>query len=849
MHRAHAACIATLTFSTLALDGCQKEDLSHPAGRSPASSATSATSTATATTSIDASALLPHLASDASAETAAPDPTPRLWGLNAHRRASHAYGREGDYLLTTTGGATLTIARTADVPGHRPMCGSILDAQPIALDRPDPMLWLRVAYKAKDGPARWMLGEDVTAAQCDGGLAGVRIKGARDGVTHETLVCATRTAGKFTVSTTVDHLPTGATWGDELHPGTATPIVQTDGGAWEGTRTSSFVALAEHDVAMQLTFPTTKVHRKLIHIAGEVFPSAVFVEHEGKHTTRELWVVRGDEVDAVGLGAPASATETRVTLEGAASWRVVVRGGEGDRVLARGRYLASGPTSTRAFRVMPGFGNRVEAQDETDRVLGSGALRGAAIDAKVRPLAKLRASYTDETGDPVPAHLLIRGKDGTPNPDLGGAHTESISWYVPSGSAEIAIQPGTYEVVAVHGPAYGLARQRVTIGEGEQKAITGVVPRAYDTSEWVAADFHLHAQPSPDSRVSFDTRVAALVAEGIEFAVPTDHNRIGDYRDSIGRIAPGKLSTFPGVEITSAGVQQFGHFNAYPMKVPTTQSPEDGVPVYYDVPPREMFVDARRLGAKIIEVNHARMPPQIGYFDLTHFDANTGNAQSTFDPGFDAFEAHNGIWFPIRERVREGVIDMVGLARRGVKVAAVGNSDSHTLHFETVGWPRTWVHTPVEPKDTLGDRIALALLRGDTTVSAGPFVTMTVDGAAIGSTVVPKEKGKVTARVRVLAPSWMQVTRVKILRDDAVAATFAINARPVSGGDGGVDDVVRFNRDVVIDVPSDATLLAWAESDKPIGDAHAVTTGLPIGFTGLIRVDANGDGRVDIAKR
>jgi len=357
---------------------------------------------------------------------------------------------------------------------------------------------------------------------------------------------------------------------------------------------------------------------------------------------------------------------------------------------------------------------------------------------------------------------------------------------------------------------------------------------------WVSADFHLHAQPSPDSRVTFDTRVASLVAEGIDFAVPTDHNRISDYASAIVRVAPGKLASYPGVEITSAGLsQQLGHFNAYPLSAAIT-SPEDQVPAYYDTPAKTMFAEARAMGARVLQVNHARMPPQIGYFDLTGFDAKTGQAGALFEGGFDAFEAHNGLWFAHRDKVREGVVDMVGLARRGMRVTAVGNSDSHTLHFETVGWPRTFVHTPLEPRATLAERVTDALKRGDTTVSAGPFVTMTVDGAPLGATVVPKN-GKVTVHVRVEAPAWIAVTKVELLRDDGPVASFPLTGNPVDG--------VRFERDVVVDVATDATLCAWAESTKPIGDAHAVRAGLPIGFTSFVYVDANGDGKLDVAKR
>lgn len=105
---------------------------------------------------------------------------------------------------------------------------------------------------------------------------------------------------------------------------------------------------------------------------------------------------------------------------------------------------------------------------------------------------------------------------------------------------------------------------------------------------------------------------------------------------------------------------------------------------------------------------------------------------------------------------------------------------------------------------------------------------------------MPKEKGHVRAHVRVEAPAWIGASKLEILRDDQTIATFPIAIKT---------DGVRFERDIVVDVPTDATLLAWVESGAPIGDAHAVKGGIPIAFTGLIYIDANGDGRVDVAHR
>mgnify|MGYP000098906654 CR=1 FL=1 len=84
--------------------------------------------------------------------------------------------------------------------------------------------------------------------------------------------------------------------------------------------------------------------------------------------------------------------------------------------------------------------------------------------------------------------------------------------------------------------------------------------------------------------------------------------------------------------------------------------------------------------------------------------------------------------------------------------------------YEEAGWPRTWVKVGEGP-GALGDRVLAAVLRRETSVSAGPFVEMTVDGAPIGAVVAPKTKGKVKVRVKVQAPAWIPVEKVEIWRD------------------------------------------------------------------------------------
>jgi hypothetical protein len=437
---------------------------------------------------------------------------------------------------------------------------------------------------------------------------------------------------------------------------------------------------------------------------------------------------------------------------------------------------------------------------------------------------------------------LLKGLDGTLDPRPAGAEGRTVkagrSLYLLDGRTKFSLPPGRYRVTASHGPTYSLVVTEVEVAAAGAAKAGGVLRAVVDTSAWTAADFHLHSAPSPDSDVSLEERVQSLVCEGVQLAVATDHNRVTDFGPSLRALGQeGRLRAAPGVEVTSAG-QKWGHFNAYPMPLPSG-APEEGTPVYFGKLPAEMFASARQFGARVVQVNHARMDPGIGYFDQARLDVKTGRSSGEFSSDFDVFEAFNGMWIETREKVREGPRDLVALARRGKRVAALGDSDSHKLLYEEAGYPRTFVHVPAEPGDTRFDRVVDALLDSrDTTVTSGPFVEITVNGKGVGSVVQPAD-GSVHVTVRVSAPAWVPVEHVEIWRDDKVVRTFDVEGSPKDG--------VRFEG--ALDVPldgADRVLLAWAEAETPLPDVLPYAHALGIGFTGLVYVDTNRDGTVSV---
>ena len=466
---------------------------------------------------------------------------------------------------------------------------------------------------------------------------------------------------------------------------------------------------------------------------------------------------------------------------------------QGGRAVAEGTFGSAG----RELAVPPVIGTTVVLQDRAGTECGRAMLTDTpgVVMAVANPRAVLSIRVKDDRGSSIPSHLLFHGLDATPDPSLAGSGEARAgifdagrSLYVVHGVAAVTLPPGRYRLTATHGTRYSLFVQDITVRAGEHRSLDVLLHDIDSSSAWTSGDFHLHAAPSMDSEIALDARVATLVAEGLDFAVATDHNRVTDYGPSIVRLGVSRqLVTTPGDELTSYGSRSWGHFNVYPLP-PAAQGAEESAPPYFDLGPAQIFAAARKGAAEvhaseppIIQVNHARLGMNLGYFDIVRLDARTGAADPSFSGDFDVLEAYNGSFVTKPAKVREGAIDLVALARRGIHVAATGNSDSHHLLYQEAGYARTFVHVAREPIETRKERVFAALRAHDTTVSSGPLVEMTVDGSPIGSVVRPSTQHEVRVHVRVTAPAWVPVEHVEIWHDDLVAFQVDVVAPPSDG--------------------------------------------------------------------
>lgn len=769
--------------------------------------------------------------------------TPPPYARTSARHAAHAYGRVGD-LVVATSRALYTFSTAPDGAGKKPLRGALLDADLDAQDDEDPLLWLRPAWVASDGVVHALVAAAREIA-CPGGARGVEVAGVVDGVSLTASACPSP-EGALTTTLRADGLPAGAKLGQELGPGPSPVVLDRGGAAWEGTH--PFAALAvEGPRSTLLIEGSGQATRRLVHIAKEVFPSPVALTYEGATASVRLRLV--PERPAAALGALALKTVPLALAMSGTPGSATFLDADGTPITR-----LDVPAEGAELRVPEGFAAEIELRDASGQRCararqGDPALATATCPKAARLSLAVRLAGPDGAV-PAPFHALVYGEHGTPDPELVdlGARGEKLArvaernnLYSIDGGGELALQPGSYHVLVARGLESTMEERHLTLAPGATERLAFDLRRVLP-ADVLSADFHLHAAPSPDSSVSLAQRVTTLACEGLAFAVATDHNRITDYSRAVQKLAPTPPALLPalaiGDEITSSGARLWGHFNAFPLPA-ATLAPEDATIPYFDVAPRELFAGARRAGAAIVQVNHPRMPPRIGYFNQADFDSESGRAGADFAEDFDAVEAHNGIWLESPARVREGLRDLVGLARRGKKVAATGNSDSHKLVLEEPGYPRTFVL--LDPKtattEPLEQRVISAVKQRHTVVSSGAFIDARLDGQLPGDVVTPRGK-TMKLHVRVLAPAWVPVETVEIWLDGGVTRSL-----PVTATGAGV----RFEADVTLPVDRDRTVTVWVEAKRPLPRVLHETDARAIAFTTPFYVDADHDGQVRLA--
>ena len=426
--------------------------------------------------------------------------------------------------------------------------------------------------------------------------------------------------------------------------------------------------------------------------------------------------------------------------------------------------------------------------------------------------------------------------------------------YTANGKFQKAIPPGRYSVTISHGPEFDAVFTELNVPPGESVSLVATLPRSVETLGWVSSDFHSHSSPSGDNTSSQLGRVLNLVAEHIEFAPCTEHNRVSSYQPHIDRLGIGsQMMTVSGMELTGLPLP-LNHQNAFPIKlVERTQDgggPVAGTDLESQIE-RLALHDGR--SEKLLQVNH----PDLGW--MFYDKDGDGQTDSGFERAFpfmDVVEIH-----PI-DRVLElspftefdgkqyhnTIFNWLQLLNQGFRVYGVVNTDSH-YNYHGSGWLRNWIQSSTDDPAKIDPlEMVHSAERGRLVMSNGPYLEMSAQESGRPEVHVAGEdlkapSGKVSVKVRVQCPNWLDVDRVFVLVNGRIhpAHDYSREKTPdvFRGG------VVKFDRMLELELKSDAhVIVATGNSKGKLGIVYGTEAGSarPAAMTNPVFVDVNGDG-------
>jgi hypothetical protein len=408
-----------------------------------------------------------------------------------------------------------------------------------------------------------------------------------------------------------------------------------------------------------------------------------------------------------------------------------------------------------------------------------------------------------------------------------------------SGIGKVNLLPGEYDVYISRGPEWELTqikKQKISSGKASEAKVE--LRKAINTEGWVSGDFHVHAEPSPDSVISLTDRLHQLVSEGLMMVGSADHQDVTDYTAKINELGmQDTISCAPGEELSMGA---WGHWGVFPL------TRVEGVRGHGAVPSRGKTIDEifdfvrTNHPDAVLTVHHPRLDNGISYFNLAGFQSKTAAANKKgFRLDFDAIELLNGYRLSQPASIQTLIKDWFGLLNHGYLVTALGNSDTHYLTGNVGGYPRNYIWVGEENVTSVTPKmIAQSVKQHHVFVTTGPFVRFSAEGADIGDLVVIP-KGSTQLSITVEAPQWISVSKVTLFINGEVSQSWAVT---------NTGKTVRFQQSVPLTLTKDSYAVVQVEGDKTLSPVYGSATTykvFPFAITNPIFFDVNSNGVFD----
>ncbi|MCC6508725.1 MAG: CehA/McbA family metallohydrolase, partial [Pirellulaceae bacterium] len=471
---------------------------------------------------------------------------------------------------------------------------------------------------------------------------------------------------------------------------------------------------------------------------------------------------------------------------------------------------------------------------------------------------RVAAQVVDQNGKLIPAKLQFIGIEGTQSPNFGPDSFEvgvRNLLYMADGKVSHPLAPGKYTVIASHGPEYDSVSQPLEVKANQVARLQAKLNRSVDTTGWVSGEFHSHSSPSGDNTSSQRGRVLNLLAENLEFAPCTEHNRVDSYAGHLTALkAVALMATCTGIEVTGSPLP-VNHQNAFPLQHrPRTQ---DGGGPTTDADP---VAQIQRLAMwddnsdKVVQMNHPNLLQILGDRDLD------GTADDGFRAMFDLMdvvEVHPlqtifntpSVEVPARERGTNRMFHWLQLLNLGYRTPGVVNTDAH-YNWHGSGWLRNYIASSTDdPAKITTEEMIKAIQAGQMVMTTAPFLQVelrtTLDGQArkfISGATVPLGTAPARLWIRVQCANWYDINRVQIFANGRALPELNFTRATHGALFGG--NQVRFEAE--IDLPTFARdthlIVATIGEGLTLGELMGTDGGKmpPVAVANPIYVDVDG---------
>ncbi len=459
----------------------------------------------------------------------------------------------------------------------------------------------------------------------------------------------------------------------------------------------------------------------------------------------------------------------------------------------------------------------------------------------------------DSEGQPIPCRFTILNSAGSRSA-IGAQSNDHLAIrpgvvYSSTGRAEIGLASGDYTVLCGRGFEYDLSRRAIKMETGSSTELMFRVNRVVETSGLAACDTHVHTfEVSRHGDASLAERMITLAGEGIELAVATDHNVHVDYRPYLKRY---KVASYVTPIIGNEVTTKFGHFNVFPATA--TAEPSNHKAPSWEALFKSIYATP---DVRFAIINHPR-DVHSGFtpFDPENMIGATGTRLDNRTLQANGLELINSAALQSDPMVL--FHDWLTIVNGGQAITAIGSSDSHEVARKIVGQGRSYVYVDdTKPGEIDVDDAVSSFIAGRVLVSLGLLVDMKVNGVRSGGTLKRKvgtdsdgpSKEAVEVEVRVQGPAWTTAERVDLFANGCLIRTREIpeQRRRIAGVKSTVKwRLGRMSHDIhLVAVARGPGVrgLHWPVA-KPYQPSSTEWRPFVFGCTGVVRIDADGDGQ------